>query len=71
MGIDFDTPDHTTLSRRASTLKTRVSQAPAKGPVHLIVDATGLGVVGQEEAPPGRGRDGAYPRSGDHRLHCR
>jgi len=48
MGVSLDAPDHTTLSRRGRQLdvelhRTRVSD----GPIHLIVDSTGLEIVGQ------------------------
>jgi hypothetical protein len=48
MGLDCAAPDHTTLSRRGRTLDIAL-RAPAHsmGPIHLIVDSTGLEVVGQ------------------------
>ena len=41
LGLDLPVPDHSTLSRRAETLK---APRPRSGsePVHLLVDSTGL-----------------------------
>jgi hypothetical protein len=40
LGLDLAAPDHSTMSRRGATLQ--VSQPPGSGPVHLLVDGTGL-----------------------------
>jgi hypothetical protein len=41
--LDIDIPDHTTLSRRSSTLKKHVRNPDtAGGPVHILIDSTGL-----------------------------
>lgn len=48
MGLDCGAPDHTTLSRRGRTLDIALrARAHGTGPIHLIVDSTGLEVVGQ------------------------
>ena len=48
LGLDLPVPDHTTLSRRGETLQ--VPRAPAGvGPVHLLVDSTGLRLCGPGE----------------------
>jgi len=49
MRAGLDAPDHTTLSRRSQRLVVGVHVVPAKGPVHLIVDSTGLSIVGEGE----------------------
>jgi hypothetical protein len=49
MRAGLDAPDHTTLSRRTRWLDVAVHNLPAKGPLHLIVDSTGLSVVGEGE----------------------
>ena len=49
MGIDLSAPDHTTLSRRGQRLKVQLHRIPANEPVHLIVDSTGLSIVGEGE----------------------
>jgi hypothetical protein len=50
MGLDLAIPDHTTLSRRSRRVLRRKKTWPeAKGPVVIIVDSTGLKVVGEKE----------------------
>ena len=49
MGVDLDAPDHTTLSRRSRHLDVALHRVPAKGPLDLIVDSTGLSIVGEGE----------------------
>ena len=46
MGLTISAPDHTTVSRRAATLP--VIQAPSvpPGPLHVLIDSTGLQVFG-------------------------
>jgi hypothetical protein len=48
LGLDLAVPDHTTLSRRAETLVT-VRPRRGSGPVHLLVDSTGLKLCGSGE----------------------
>lgn len=71
MGLDLPVPDHTTLSRRARTWKppTRSNdrQHVADGPVHVLVDSTGLKIYG-----PGQWleeKNGAKFRRGWRKLH--
>lgn len=54
MKVDLDIPDHTTLSRRAGTVKLSKSSKPARpasstGSTVVIVDSTGLKVFGEKE----------------------
>jgi IS5 family transposase len=49
MGIDLSAPDHTTLSRRGQLLDVRLPRVPTAKGVHLIVDSTGLSIVGEGE----------------------
>jgi hypothetical protein len=42
LGLDLAVPDHTTLSRRAATLQVPRSRSGGGGPLHLLVDSTGL-----------------------------
>jgi hypothetical protein len=42
-------PDHSTLSRRAETLEVPKSSPSSGGPVHLLVDSTGLQLCGPGE----------------------
>jgi DDE family transposase len=48
MGLDLDVPDHTTLSRRAGTVPITLPKR-ATGPLHLVLDSTGLKVYGEGE----------------------
>ena len=48
LGLDLAVPDHTTLSRRAGNLDV-VRPRPGPGPVHLLVDSTGLKLCGSGE----------------------
>jgi len=52
LGLTLAVPDHSTLSRRAETLdvpKPRSSSGAETGPVHLLVDSTGLKLCGAGE----------------------
>jgi len=49
MGVDLEAPDHTTLSRRSQHLNIEFHCFRAKEPLHLIVDSTGLSIVGEGE----------------------
>jgi hypothetical protein len=48
LGLDLAVPDHSTLSRRAETLKVPRGQSGTR-PIHLIVDSTGLQLCGPGE----------------------
>jgi hypothetical protein len=62
MGIDLESPDHTTLSRRSQDLNVQLDRVAGDNPIHLIVDSTGLSIVGEGEWAAakygGRGRRG-------------
>jgi len=49
LGIDLAIPDHSTLSRRAETLEVPIPCRSSRGPVHLLVDSTGLQLCGAGE----------------------
>jgi DDE family transposase len=49
LGLDLAVPDHTTLSRRAATLEVPRSRSGSSGPLHLLVDSTGLKLDGPGE----------------------
>jgi IS5 family transposase len=49
MGTDLSTPDHTTLSRRSQHLDVKLRRLSAGAATHLIVDSTGLSIVGGGE----------------------
>ena len=71
MALDLPVPDHTTLSRRATTWKPSAisndRQHVASGPLHVLVDSTGLKIYGAgqwlEE------KHGAKSRRGWRKLH--
>src|SRR3954452_24693095 len=49
LGLDLAVPDHSTLSRRAETLKMPIPCQSSREPVHLLVDSTGLRLCGPGE----------------------
>jgi hypothetical protein len=49
LGLDLAVPDHSTLSRRAGTLEVVRPCWRSGGPVHLLVDSTGLQLSGPGE----------------------
>jgi hypothetical protein len=49
MGVDLAVPDHTTLSRRSQHLNIQLANISTNKPLHLIVDSTGLSIVGEGE----------------------
>ena len=71
VGLDLPVPDHTTLSRRARTWKPMARdndrQYAANGPIHVLVDSTGLKIYGAgqwlEE------KHGTKSRRGWRKLH--
>jgi hypothetical protein len=48
MGTDLSVPDYSTLCRRAKTLQITLPKK-AVGPLHLVIDSTGLKVYGEGE----------------------
>jgi hypothetical protein len=49
IGLDLPVPDHSTLSRRARTLAVAPQARAPSGPVHLLVDSTGVKLSGPGE----------------------
>src|SRR3954454_19487077 len=49
LGLDLLIPDHTTLSRRSRDFAGRRPHTASHGPVHLVIDSTGLKLFGQGE----------------------
>ncbi len=59
MDLSLEAPDHTTLSRRSKGLKVDLSALRSRKPIHLIIDSTGLSVIGRGEwAAVQRGKRG-------------
>ena len=67
MGAALETPDHTTLSRRSQRLQVALHRLPAAGPIHVVVDSTGLSVVGEGEWAAVK--HGGHGRRGWKKLH--
>ena len=64
MRIDRSAPDHTTLSRRGQHLTLTLRRVPTGEAAHLILDGTGLSMVGEgERAAAKHGGRGASGRS--------
>jgi hypothetical protein len=49
MGLALPIPDHTLLSRRAQTLTVQIPRRQRAGPMHVVVDSTGLKIYGEGE----------------------
>jgi len=51
LGLDIGVPDHTTFSRRSPglSLASSLAETQRSGPVHVVIDATGLKVYGAGE----------------------
>jgi transposase len=49
LGLDLPVPDHTTFSRRSANLTVAQALSTARGPVHVVIDSTGLKVFGAGE----------------------
>ena len=49
MALDLEAPDHTTLSRRSASVTLPPPVPIHAGPIHLIIDSTGLKIVGDGE----------------------
>jgi IS5 family transposase len=49
LDVDLEAPDHTTLSRRSQRLDVKLDRVASSRPIHLIVDSTGLSIVGEGE----------------------
>ena len=49
MGLALRSPDHTTLSRRGQHLDLTLRHVPKRAGLHLIIDSTGLSIVGEGE----------------------
>ena len=60
-------PDHSTLSRRAQSLDVAPKANQTRGPIHLIVDSTGLQIVG--EGPWAAAKHGASGTREWRKLH--
>ena len=46
MRLELSAPDYTTLSRRSQHLRRRLRPVPPGESIHLVLDSTGLSIVG-------------------------
>jgi IS5 family transposase len=67
MGIDLSAPDHTTLSRRGQYLDLTLDRVSTGKRVHLIVDSTGLSILGEGEWAAAK--HGGHGKRGWKKLH--
>ena len=67
MALDLEAPDHTTLSRRSQNLSIQLARVSTKEPIKLIVDSTGLSIVGEGEWAAAK--CGGHGRRGWKKLH--
>ena len=49
MGLNFDIPDHSHMSRRAKGINIQIPRKPRTEPSHIVVDSTGLKIYGEGE----------------------
>ena len=68
MDLDLNAPDHTTLSRRNRDVRVPALSRADDGPIHLIVDSTGLKIYGAGEWCSRKHRK-AHERGGWRKLH--
>ncbi len=67
MALDLEAPDHTTLSRRSQSLNVHLHRVAGDNPTNLIVDSTGLSIVGEGEWAAAK--YGGLGRRGWKKLH--
>ena len=67
MRLDLSAPDYTTLSRRSQQLKRRLRLVPPGEGLHLVLDSTGLSIVGAGEWAAAK--HGGRGRCGWRKLH--
>ncbi|POZ60242.1 hypothetical protein C2I19_20010 [Chromobacterium alticapitis] len=48
-GFDWPAPDHSTVCRRQRTLQVKIGYRRNNGPLHLLVDSTGIQFLGKGE----------------------
>ena len=49
VGLGWDVPDFSTLSRRQKTRAVNIPHRGSQGPLHLLIDSTGIKVEGEGE----------------------
>lgn len=48
-GLDWAVPDHSTVCRRQRTIQVQIGYRRSNGPLHLLVDSTGIQFLGEGE----------------------
>ena len=67
MGLELEAPDHTTLSRRGRSLVIDLRAQLTSGPLHLLVDSSGLSAFGEGEWAAAK--HGGRGKRGWRKLH--
>ena len=67
MRLNLSAPDYTTLSRRSQHLRRRLRPVPPGEGLHLVLDSTGLSIVGAAEWAAAK--HGGRGRRGWRKLH--
>jgi len=67
MGLTLSAPDHTTVSRRAIALRMIQPAQVPPGPLHVLIDSTGLQVYGAGQGL--EAKHGAKSRRTWRKLH--
>ena len=67
MRLDLEAPDYTTLSRRSQHLRRCLRPVPTDEGLHLVLDSTGLSIVGESEWAAAK--HGGRGRRGWRKLH--
>ena len=67
MRLDLEAPDYTTLSRRSQHLRRCLRPVPTDEGLHLVLDSTGLSIVGEGEWAAAK--HGGRGRRGWRKLH--
>ena len=62
VGLDWDVPDFSTLSRRQKTLAVNIPHRGSQGPLHLLIDSEPVSATGSSE--PARGSRSRQKASG-------
>jgi IS5 family transposase len=67
MDLRLEAPDHTTLSRRSKGLNVKLVDIQSTKPIHVIIDSTGLSIVGEGEWAAAK--HGGRGKRGWRKLH--
>ena len=72
IGLDWTVPNFSTLSRRQKTLKVNIPYRGSQGPLHLLIDSTGVKVEGEgawSEEDQKTVRGTVFPTNAQARWH--